>query len=368
MALGVSLAVNPGGDRSRLAGATAVIGLSLAISGALAVVVIDRSATDLLATPFAFGADWDLEILETPEDPDAVMQATLAEPVDAVSFQMIVTGTDFTVTGPTGTGLVQPLAFDQVVGTTGPVVNEGRPAGAAEDAVLGDAFAEQIGANVGDDIMVEPGGQTYRVSGIGRLSDGDETDDFMVVTMDGLGRLVREGSSIDLAGAFVRVGEADAASKQRLVDLGWQPVTPPSKVSNLAEIGSVPRLLAIALAALGLAGALHALLVAVSRRRRDIAIARALGFTPRQARTAVCWQGAATTGAAIVVGIPLGILIGRVVWKRVTTGVGAVDLVSVPWLAFAAIPVIALAAVTSAAAIIGRKAARMQPAVVLRSE
>ena len=79
-----------------------------------------------------------------------------------------------------------------------------------------------------------------------------------------------------------------------MIDLGWQPVTPPSKVSNLAEIGSVPRLLAIALAALGLAGALHALLVAVSRRRRDIAIARALGFTPRQARTAVCWQGAAT--------------------------------------------------------------------------
>ena len=127
MALGVSLALNPGGDRSKLAGATAVIGLSLAISGTLAVVVIDRSATDLLATPSAFGADWDLEILEAPDDPDAVMQANARRTGRrAVAFQMIVTGTDFTVTGPTGTGLVQPLAFDQVVGTTGPAVNEGR--------------------------------------------------------------------------------------------------------------------------------------------------------------------------------------------------------------------------------------------------
>ena len=234
--------------------------------------------------------------------------------------------------------------------------------------MLGDSFAEQIGARIGDDITVDPGGQTYRVAGIGRLSDGDETDAFMVVTMDGLGRLVRKGSGMDFAGAVVRAGEADAASRQRLVDLGWQPVTPPSKVSNLAEIGSVPRLLAIGLAALGLAGALHALLVAVSRRRRDIAIARALGFTPRQARTAVCWQGATTTCAAIVIGIPLGILIGRVVWKQVTSGVGAVDLVSVPWLSFAVIPVIVLAAVTSAAAIIGRRAASLQPAAVLRSE
>ena len=121
-------------------------------------------------------------------------------------------------------------------------------------------------------------------------------------------------------------------------------------------------------AALGLAGIAHALLIAVTRGRGDIAVARALGFTPRQARVSIVWQGIAITVAAIVIGVPAGVLIGRVVWKRVADGVGALDLVSIPWFAFAVIPAVALAAVTSAAAIIGYKAARLDPAAVLRSE
>ena len=153
-----------------------------------------------------------------------------------------------------------------------------------------------------------------------------------------------------------------------MLELGWQPTTPPSKVGNLSQIGAVPRLLAAALAALGLAGIAHASLMAVTRRRGDIAVARALGFTPRQARATIIWQGIAISIAAIVIGVPTGVLVGRVVWKRVAEGVGALDLVSIPWLAFAVIPVTALAAVTVLTAAIGYRAARLRPAAVLRSE
>ena len=90
--------------------------------------------------------------------------------------------------------------------------------------------------------------------------------------------------------------------------------------------------------------------------------------TPGQARATIIWQGLVVAGTAIVVGVPVGVLIGRVVWKRVADGVGALDLVSIPWLAFVVIPAAALAAVALAAAIIGYKAARLQPAAVLRSE
>jgi ABC-type antimicrobial peptide transport system permease subunit len=191
----------------------------------------------------------------------------------------------------------------------------------------------------------------------------------MVVTIDGLTRLLNDPTdTLDLDGAFVRLDDDDPATRERLLDIGWQPVTPPSKVANLAQIGSVPRLLAIALGALGFAGAIHALLVAVARRRGDLAVVRALGFTPRQARFTVAWQGIVTACAAIVVGIPLGVLIGRVVWKRVTSGVGAVDLVSIPWLACIAVPVTALGVVTLAAWIVGRRAATFRTAAVLRSE
>jgi ABC-type antimicrobial peptide transport system permease subunit len=186
--------------------------------------------------------------------------------------------------------------------------------------------------------------------------------------MGGLDRLRSAGGAPQLTGALVRVGGAGDSTVQRLVDLGWEPTTPPSKVGNLSQIGSVPRLLAGALAALGLAGIIHALLIAVTRGRGDIAVARALGFTPRQARATIIWQGLATTAAAIVIGVPVGVVIGRVVWKQVADGVGAIDLVSIPWLAFAIIPTAALIAVTATAAIVGSLAARLHPAAVLRSE
>ena len=369
VSLGVNLAVDPSRDRSILGAGAAVMGLAVAIGGILAVVVIEGSADEVLATPNAFGADWDLEIIEPPSDPEAVIAATMAEPIDALAFRMVVSGTDFVVIGDSGDGYVQPIAFDHVLGTIGPVMLSGRPLSADSDVVIGDDFAATIGAEVGDDIVVNPGGITFRVAGIGRMTDGDETDQAMVLTVDGLSRLqANPGDQLDLDGAFVRVGGGDQTTIDRLMAVGWREVTAPSTVSNLSQIGSVPRLLAGALAALGLAGAVHVLLLAVNRRGSDLAVARALGFTPRQARSSIVWQGVATAGAAIVIGIPLGVLIGRVVWKRVTDGVGAVDLVSIPWLAFAAVPALTLGAVTVAAWIVGRRAATLVPAVVLRSE
>ena len=61
-------------------------------------------------------------------------------------------------------------------------------------------------------------------------------------------------------------------------------------------------------------------------------------------------------------------IIGRVVWKQVAAGVGAVDLVSIPWPMILIAPVIALAVMVAVASIVGRRAAQLQPAAVLRSE
>ena len=75
-----------------------------------------------------------------------------------------------------------------------------------------------------------------------------------------------------------------------------------------------------------------------------------------------------TACAAIVIGVPVGLFVGRVVWKQVADGVGAVDLVSIPWLAVVVIPIAALVIVTAMASIVGCRAAALDPATVLRSE
>lgn len=203
--------------------------------------------------------------------------------------------------------------------------------------------------------------------GIGRLSDGDETDLAFVTTPDGLTRL-QSYDKLAHNGAFLRLGDADDASRALLADLGFTPATPPSRVANLSQIGSVPRLLALALALLGIGGTTHTLLVATTRRRADLEAARALGFTQRQAASSVRWQGIVITAIAVAVGVPLGVIIGRLVWKQVAGGVGAVDLVSVPWSVIVIAPTAVLTSLIAVASIVGRRAAALRPASALRSE
>jgi ABC-type lipoprotein release transport system permease subunit len=370
VALGASLAFDPGRDRARLPALTAVAGLALAIAGIVTVAVIDASKSDVFATPSAFAADWNLVMLKAPDDPQAVINATAAEPIEALAIQREVAGNAFVATGPSGTALVSPQGFDQIVGSIEPFLARGRPATSDQDIVLGPAVADRIGADVGDAITIdsgEQGQQRYVVSGIGSIDDGDETQVGAVATLAGLQRM-QSFDQLAISGAMLRTGHIDDASRQRLSDLGWGPVGPPSHVANLEQIGSVPRLLAIALAVLGLGGALHTLLVASRRRRHDLAVVMALGFTRRQVASTVCWQGVLTTVAGVLVGVPLGVIVGRVVWKQVANGVGAVDLVSIPWAVMVAVPVAMLLIVGGAASVVGYHTAGLNPARTLRGE
>ena len=131
--------------------------------------------------------------------------------------------------------------------------------------------------------------------------------------------------------------------RQRLADLGWKPALLPAKVATLQQIGTVPRLLAVGLAVLGVGAVVHSLLVALARRRGDLAVVRALGFVPGQARATIGWQGMLTAATGAIVGIPVGVVIGRVIWKQVVSGVGALDIVSVPWVLLVLIAVGAVA-------------------------
>ena len=137
ISLGASLALDPARDRARLAALTAVAGLALAIAGAVAVALIDVSTSEVLTTPSAFAADWDMVMSEQPDNPPATIAATTAEPIEALALSMQVAGNEFVVTGPSGTGLVSPQAFDQLVGSIGPFLERGTPVTNDDDIVLG---------------------------------------------------------------------------------------------------------------------------------------------------------------------------------------------------------------------------------------
>ena len=142
----------------------------------------------------------------------------------------------------------------------------------------------------------------------------------------------------------------------------------PVEVDRLRQIDWFPGTLAALLAGLALIAVGHALVTAVRRRRRELALLKTLGFTRRQVRTTVAWQATTIAAAGLIVGIPVGVVIGDLVWRTVANGLG---VTTTPTIAVPALILIALGGlilVNLIAAFPARTAANTRPAVALRTE
>ena len=89
-----------------------------------------------------------------------------------------------------------------------------------------------------------------------------------------------------------------------------QPLAPTSLV-NFGEAVELPAHLRGMLAVFGAATLAHLLVVSVSRRRRDVGLLKVLGFVNRQVVSTVSWQATTLALVGVVVGVPLGLVVGR---------------------------------------------------------
>ena len=101
---------------------------------------------------------------------------------------------------------------------------------------------------------------------------------------------------------------------------------------------------------------------------RDLAVARALGFTPRQVAAAVRWQGLVSAAAGAEVGLVAGVIAGRVVWTNLADDIGAVVAVRVPVWTIPAVVAVRLVVTLAATWWPARRARLLRPAQVLRAE
>jgi hypothetical protein len=128
-----------------------------------------------------------------------------------------------------------------------------------------------------------------------------------------------------------------------------------------------PLVLGAVLALLAVGTVTHALVTSV-RRRRDRAVLKTLGLLRSQLLRVVSWEASALAAAALLAGLPLGVVAAR--WAcalfAASSGVGGNADIPVP-IVLATIPVTLLLANTIAAGP-GWAAARIRPASVLRSE
>jgi hypothetical protein len=142
----------------------------------------------------------------------------------------------------------------------------------------------------------------------------------------------------------------------------------PAEIVNYRSTGNTPLLLAAGLAggatlALGLTIA-----SSVRRRRRDLAVLKALGFTPRQLVSVVVWQAMVPALVGVAIGVPVGIAAGRLLWNAFARTIFVVPEPSVPLLGVVIAAVASLALAALVAVVPGLVASRIPIAEALRAE
>jgi len=141
----------------------------------------------------------------------------------------------------------------------------------------------------------------------------------------------------------------------------------PAEIVNYQSTGATPVILAAGLAGGAIVALALTLITSVRRRRRDLALLKTLGFTTRQLAATIAWQASVIAAIAAIVGLPVGIAVGRQLWILFARNINAVPEPTVP----ASLILVAAGTLILANLVAGipaRIAARTPAALILRNE
>ncbi|MEY2568146.1 MAG: putative transport system permease protein [Actinomycetota bacterium] len=386
-AAGIRMALEPGRGRSavpvRAALAGALIGLAAVATALTFAVSLER----LVSTPRLYGRTWDIV---TDGQFAALPRAPVERTLRASTIVDGSTGGYYGEATVAGRGVT---AIGLENGDVGPSLVEGRPPRRDDEVVLGTSTLRRAGGRVGDTVALTVGKDSRRMSVVGRaVFPGLGRGGF---PQTGLGEgvwttaralqpppdpqaggkpyynfwLVRSRASATdaqrhaLEARLAQVCGLDCLQPREAVTLQQ-----PAEVATLDRVRWTPVVLAAVLAGLALATVGQTLVSSIRRRRRELALLKTLGFLRSQVSATVAWQATTIASVAAVIGLPIGVMIGRLLWRGLGTQLGIVPEPATPALPL----VIALPATVLLANLIavlpGALAARARPALALRAE
>ena len=378
--LGTTMAFHRGSGRRRVPTGPALVGAVFGVLGVVATMTINHGLTDALGHPERAGVAWDAAL--RPVDANLAHLGPLIDRARTDHDVAAVAVADRVAVDVAGVG-VPALTVRPSRGGNPPiqlVTIAGRAPQRADEAAVGPATAQQLHVGIGDTIVVGRPPQRVRIVGKALFpsevhSAFDEGAWLTPQTLDAvappstagveLERLVvvRFRATVDVGAATRRLSKridpAIASGEGRQV---------PVELSNLRNVRRLPSLLAGFLALLAVAALGHVLATSVRRRRREFAVLRALGISGRGVRLILFAQGSAVAATGILLGVPLGLAVGRTGWQAVADQVPLRYVSPFELLAVAAVVPVAIAAANVLAIWPGRRAAKLQPSEVLRSE
>jgi putative ABC transport system permease protein len=216
----------------------------------------------------------------------------------------------------------------------------GRAPRQANEAVLGTETADRLGLHIGDHVTVRSG-----------LFADASVEIVGTAVLPALGSFVSDRAGLR-SGAFVLTGEAPTPRNASFVAIHLRPGVdrdafmkrlrpsltqweadgqPPltyvrpvrsAEIVNVSQLRSAPLILGGVLGFALFGGLALAIIVSVRDRQGELVILRALGFSDAQLRASVRWQACGMMAVGLLIGVPLGVVGGRLAWRMFADNLG----------------------------------------------
>jgi FtsX-like permease family len=379
--VGTRFALETGRGRAAVPVRPALLGAVTGVLGVVAAFTFSHGVADATGHVSRFGQTFQLisKVGRNSED-----YGPVARLISALNADPAVIGVDdariAVATDAGGTGSVTLYTYSAGTKPLPVVVLDGQMPTGADEVLLAPRTLAALRAHVGGRVRLRGGRgtATMTVAGSGLVPEGSHN-----VYADG-GWLTPAGYStlftgFKYHGVLVRTAEGSRTSPNLLAARirnaapGLQGVEfeippTPAELYMLNKVKILPVALGGFLGLLAVGAVGHALAAAAHRRRHDLAVLRALGMTNQQCRGVIAVQASTLAAVGLLVGLPLGFGLGRVVWRLVAdfTPVQYVPPVSVGAM------LIIVPATLMIANLLGhrpaRRAARLPVAEILRAD
>ncbi len=370
---GLRMATEPGRGNYAVPLRSAAFGAAFGVFGLSALMVFTSSLGHLSSTPRLYGWTFDFKAETTAiQRCDGTDLGISRLPGVASLGVACYENMQFAGRPTIGWGLVQ------VKGTLGPAIVAGHEPRTPDEVALGAATMRALDIRVGDTLHTTgANGQEVAERIVGQavfpqLADAQPVADGAWFTSAGWysAGATNDQFSRFLVGTYAPHADRNAIARQIAAMEGTNRVggpIVPTEIDRLRKINWFPTATAALLALLALVAVWHAVATSTRRRRRDLAVLKTIGFRRSQVRHTVAWQATALATGGLIVGLPLGVLVGDAIWRAIAHSLGVRVTLTPPLGLVLLVPAV-IVAVNMIAFFPAQAAARRRPAVALRTE